>query len=214
MYVLAINGSPRKQWNTVTLLNKALEGASSQGSETELIHLYDLNFKGCTSCFSCKLKNGESYGRCAYSDELSPVLNRIENLDALILGSPIYLGTVTGEMRSFLERFVFQYLVYDTNRSSLFPKKLPVGFIYTMGANEEFMKYLSIDQHIELNEMFLGRIFGSSKSLVVTDTYQFDDYSKYVNSFNVEEKTKRRKEVFPVDCEKAFELGVKLIKNI
>jgi len=214
MEVLAINGSPRKQWNTATLLNNALEGASSQGAETELINLYDLNFKGCTSCFGCKLKNGKSYGRCAYRDELSPVLDRIEKVDALILGSPIYLGTVTGEMSSFLERFVFQYLVYDTNRSSLYPKKLPIGFIYTMGAKEDFMKFLSIDQHIELNEMFLGRIFGSSESLVVTDTYQFDDYSKYVNSFNVEEKTKRRTEVFPVDCEKAFDLGVRLIKNI
>ena len=214
MEVLAINGSPRKQWNTATLLHKALEGASSQGAETELINLYDLNFKGCTSCFGCKLKNGKSYGRCAYRDELSPVLDRIEKVDALILGSPIYLGTVTGEMSSFLERFVFQYLVYDTNRSSLYPKKLPIGFIYTMGAKEDFMKFLSIDQHIELNEMFLGRIFGSSESLVVTDTYQFDDYSKYVNSFNVEEKTKRRTEVFPVDCEKAFDLGVRLIKNI
>ena len=214
MEVLAINGSPRKQWNTATLLNKALEGASSQGAETELINLYDLNFKGCTSCFGCKLKNGKSYGRCAYRDELSPVLDRIEKVDALILGSPIYLGTVTGEMSSFLERFVFQYLVYDTNRSSLYPKKLPIGFIYTMGAKEDFMKFLSIDQHIELNEMFLGRIFGSSESLVVTDTYQFDDYSKYVYSFNVEEKTKRRTEVFPVDCEKAFDLGVRLIKNI
>ncbi|MGA2677418.1 MAG: flavodoxin family protein [Methanobacterium sp.] len=213
MNVLAINGSPRKQWNTATLLNKALEGASSQGAETELIHLYDLNFKGCTSCFACKLKNGESYGRCGFKDELSPLLDHIGNVDALILGSPIYFGTVTGEMRSFIERLAFPYLVYDTDHSSLFSKQLPVGFIYTMGANESFMKYLSIDKHIELNEMFLSRLFGLSESLVVTDTYQFDDYSKYVSSFNVEEKTKRRKEVFPIDCEKAFELGVRFTKK-
>ena len=213
MNVLAINGSPRKQWNTATLLNKALEGASSQGAETELIHLYDLNFKGCTSCFACKLKNGESYGRCGFKDELSPLLDHIGNVDALILGSPIYFGTVTGEMTSFIERLAFPYLVYDTNRTSLYSKKLPVGFIYTMGADESFMKYLSIDKHIELNEMFLSRLFGLSESLVVTDTYQFDDYSKYVSSFNVEEKTKRRKEVFPIDCEKAFELGVRFTKK-
>ncbi len=210
MEVLAINGSPRKEWNTATLLNKALQGASSQGMGTELIHLYDFNFKGCTSCFACKLKNGESYGRCAFKDEITPLLDRIENVDALILGSPIYLGTVTGEMRSFLERLVFPYLVYDTQRSSLFPKQLPVGFIYTMGANERFMEDLSIDRHIELNEMILGRIFGLSESLAVMDTYQFDDYSKYVSSFNVEEKEKRRREVFPVDCEKAFNMGVRL----
>ncbi len=213
MKVLAINGSPRKQWNTATLLNKALDGASSQGAEIELIHLYDLNFKGCTSCFACKLKNGESYGRCGFKDELSPVLNRIENIDALILGSPIYFGTVTGEMSSFIERLAFPYLVYDTNRSSLYHKKLPVGFIYTMGANESFMKDLSIDKHIELNEMFLTRLFGLSESLVVTDTYQFDDYSKYVNSFNVELKEQRRSEVFPIDCDKAYDMGVKLTKQ-
>ena len=44
MKVIAINGSPRKKWNTATVLEKALEGAASEGAETEIIHLYDLNF--------------------------------------------------------------------------------------------------------------------------------------------------------------------------
>ena len=214
MKVLAINGSPRKQCNTAMLLNKALEGASSKGAETEIINLYDFNFVGCTSCFACKLKDGESYGHCAFKDEITPLLERIADVDVLILGSPIYLGTSTGVMRSFLERLVFPYLVYDTNRTSLFPKKLPVGFIYTMGANEKFIKDLSIDQHVKINEMILGRIFGLSESLMVTDTYQFNDYSNYVNSFDVEEKAKRRREVFPIDCEKAFEMGVKFTNKI
>ena len=56
VYIIAINGSPRKNGNTAALLNKALEGASSQGATTEMINLYDLNFKGCMSCFACKLK--------------------------------------------------------------------------------------------------------------------------------------------------------------
>jgi len=42
MQVIGINGSPRKQWNTATLVAKALEGAAAQGAETELVHLYDL----------------------------------------------------------------------------------------------------------------------------------------------------------------------------
>jgi multimeric flavodoxin WrbA len=46
MKVIAFSGSPRKKWNTATLLEKALEGASSQGAKTELIHLHDLNYKG------------------------------------------------------------------------------------------------------------------------------------------------------------------------
>ena len=76
--IIAFNGSPRKKWNTATLLEKALEGAASQGAETELIHLYDLNYKGCASCFACKTKGGESYGKCAIKDDLAPILKRIE----------------------------------------------------------------------------------------------------------------------------------------
>jgi multimeric flavodoxin WrbA len=60
MKIMAINGSPRKEWNTATLLQKALEGAASQGATTELIDLYDLNYKGCISCFACKEKGGRS----------------------------------------------------------------------------------------------------------------------------------------------------------
>ncbi len=101
MQVLAFNGSPRKKWNSGTLLGKALAGAASQGAATELIHLYDLRFTGCISCFKCKTIGGKSYGRCAVKDDLRPLLKRVEAADALILGSPIYFGTVSGEMRSF-----------------------------------------------------------------------------------------------------------------
>ena len=213
MKIIVINGSPRKDWNTATLLNKALEGAASQGAETELIHLYDLNYKGCISCFSCKLKDGKSYGKCAVQDALTPILGRIEEADGLILGSPIYLGAVTGEMRSFLERLVFPYLVYDAQRSSLFKKKLPVGLIYTMGVPENFIKEMGYEQQFKLMEMLSGRIFGAAESLLVTDTYQFDDYSKYVApGMNVEAKAKRRREAFPVDCQKAFEMGARFVR--
>jgi len=208
MKVIAINGSPRKKWNTATLLNKALEGAASQGAETELIHLYDLSYKGCISCFACKLKDGKSYGRCAVNDDLSPIFKRIEDADALILGSPVYLGAATGEMRSFLERLIFQYLVYDTERSTLFAKKIQTGFIYTMNANDSQMKGMGYEQILRATEMGLKRTFGSSESLFVTDTYQFDNYSKYVvTSFNEEKKARRRDEEFPNDCNKAFEMG-------
>jgi multimeric flavodoxin WrbA len=87
-----------------TLLEKALEGAASQGAKAELIHLYDLTYKGCISCFACKTIGGKSYGRCAVKDELKPIFRKIERADAIILGSPIYIGTVTREMQSFMER--------------------------------------------------------------------------------------------------------------
>ncbi|MGZ4951494.1 MAG: flavodoxin family protein, partial [Halobacteriota archaeon] len=192
----------------------ALEGAASQGAETELVHLYKLTFKGCISCFSCKLKNGESYGRCAVNDELTPVLKKVEEADAIILGSPIYLGTDTGEMRSFMERLIFPYLVYDENHSTLFKKKIRTGLIHTMGAPEDQMKLMGVDRHLSLVEMLMKRTFGEAESLFVTDTYQFDDYSKYESSrFNVEKKAERRREEFPKDRKRAFEMGVRFAQT-
>jgi multimeric flavodoxin WrbA len=210
MKVLAVSGSPRKKWNTATLLNNVLEGAASCGAETDLIHLYDFDYKGCISCFSCKLKDGKSYGKCAVNDDLTPVLDQMESVDALILGSPIYFGEVTGEMRSFLERLLFPYAVYDANHSTLFKKRIKTGLIYTMGIKESHLKQMGYDQRFNFYEMLMRRIFGEAESLIVTDTYQFDDYSRYESTlFDAAEKTKRREEQFPKDCKKAFDMGVR-----
>ena len=214
MKVMAFNGSPRKKWNTATLLEKALEGASSKGAETELIHLYDLNYKGCISCFSCKMKDGKSYGRCAVGDDLAPIFEKVLDAQALLFGSPIYLGTATGQMRSFLERLVFPFLPYTDPPESIFPGKIKTGFIYTLGATEEMAKEYGFDRQIGLNQMFLERVFGACESLCSYDTYQFEDYAKVVASrFDPEKKARRRKEVFPLDCAKALEMGVRLAGN-
>jgi multimeric flavodoxin WrbA len=214
MKVIAFNGSPRKKWNTATLLEKALEGASSQGAETNLIHLYNLNYKGCISCFACKTKEGKSYGRCAVKDDLTPIFKKILDARSLIFGSPIYLGTATGQMRSFMERLVFPFLPYTDPPGSIFPKKIKTGFIYTLGATEEMAKERGFDHHISLNEMILERIFGASETLCSYDTYQFEDYSKvFAPRFDPEKKAQRRQEIFPLDCEKAFEMGARLARK-
>lgn len=212
MKVIAINGSPRKKWNTAMLLEHALEGAASKGAETELVHLYDLDYKGCTSCFACKLKGGKSYGKCAIKDDLTPVLEQIRTVDALILGSPIYFGIVTGEMRSFMERLLFPNLTYTRPPQSLVPRSIPTAFVYTMNVSEQMMKE-SYGPHIEANASVLKMMFGQAESLFCTETLQFEDYDKVVfNYFDVEERRKRRRDVFPQDCKRAYELGVRLAK--
>lgn len=209
MKVLALNGSPRKNRNTSIVLKHAMEGAASKGAETELINLYDYKYQGCISCFACKLKGGNSYGKCAVNDDLKAILNKVEEADALLLGSPIYFGQVTSGTRAFLERLMFQYLVYDQNYSTLFARKIPIGLIYTMNVPQKLIDegYL---KPLFGTENALKRIFGMTEALYVTDTYQFDDYSKYETSaFDAEAKAQRRKEVFPLDCQKAYELGIK-----
>ena len=211
MKAIAVNGSPRKTWNTATLLQKSVEGAASQGAATELVHLYDLAFKGCVSCFACKTIGGASYGRCAVKDGLSPLLEKILEADVLLLGSPIYFGSVTGEMQSFLERLQFPYLTYTDPPASLFPRKIRSGFIYTFGADEEMIKQRGFDARIGMNEFFLKMLLGNSESLCSYDTYQFEDYGKvYAPRWDPAKKAKRRAEVFPDDCRRAFEMGKRL----
>lgn len=212
--ILAFNGSPRKEWNTAILLKNALVGAASEGAETELIHLYDLDYQGCNSCFACRLKNGKSYGKCAMKDGLTPVLEKAANADAFILGSPIYLASVTGEMKSFMERLIYPYLVYDLERSSLFKRKISTGFIYTLGAPEARVKEQGYDSQFKITEMLMSRMFGSAETLAVYDTLQFGDYSKYVaSSFDPAAKAKRREDVFPLECKQAFDMGARFARN-
>jgi len=214
MKLMAINGSPRKIWNTATLLKKALKGAASQGAETELVHLYDLNFKGCISCFACKIRGGKSYGRCAVKDDLRPILEKIAAADGLILGSPIYFGIVTGEMRSFMERLLFPYFTYTDPSQSIAPKKMPTGFIYTMNITEELMKEWGYQQLFDNNQRLLQMAFGASESLCSFDTYQFKDYAKVVaDRFDPEQKARRRREVFPQDCDTALAMGARFART-
>lgn len=209
-YILGINGSPRKKWNTAMMLEKALEGAASKGAVTELIHLYDLNFTGCTSCFACKTKGGKSYGQCAVNDGLKPVLEKAADADAIILGSPVYFGNTTGEMRSFLERLYFQYLVYAGPPRTLAPGKKNIGLIYTMNAPESVIKDAGYDSYFASAEMTAKMIFGNAETLCSYETLQFEDYSKVVFEMgDPAVRIKRRKQVFPKDLEKAFEMGTR-----
>ncbi|MDR3342788.1 MAG: flavodoxin family protein [Treponema sp.] len=210
MRLIAINGGPRKRWNTATLLKAALEGAEEAGAETELIHLYDVRYTGCISCFVCKQKRDTPVLRCALQDELSPVLDKVMASDALIIGSPIYLGNVTGQTRSFLERLVFMNLSYD-HAENPFKGHISAAFFFTMNVPADVAKKIYTPM-FESNVQLLGRLGGSTEYLTSCDTYQFDDYSKYAaGRFDESHKAKVRAEQFPRDRQRAFEIGKKLV---
>ena len=124
MNVIAVSGSPRKNRNTEKMLAEALSGSATQGAQTKLIRLYDLNFKGCKSCLACKRIGAQR--KCFVKDDLSPVLEELSNADALIFGSPIYFMELTGVMHSCLERFYFPYVTYSAEQQTFFKRKLPI----------------------------------------------------------------------------------------
>ncbi len=221
MKAIFINGSPRKKWSTYQMLEKAMEGAKEAGAETELINLYDYDFKGCRSCFACKLKNAKTNGLCAIRDDLRPVLEKALNADVIVIGSPVYFYFNTGVSRSFMERLMFPVLTYNPKvneetgelESSLLDRTVPTAMIYTTGAPEE-MAAKEFKHALEVNAHFLKTIYGYTETLYTYQTYQFTDYSKYDMLEGVEEiRRKQRDEQFPKDLEKSFELGKRLVEK-
>lgn len=212
MKIIAINGSPRKNWNTATLLKKALEGAASQEAETELINLYDLKYSGCISCFACKRKDGK-HGRCAVKDDLTPILEKLETVDAIIFGSPIYYMNITAGITALLERFLFSHSIYSLEIPTVYPRKISAGFIYTMNVTEKQIDQFGLKQSLNLRENMIAKTIGKPmKSLYSYNTYQFTDYEKYEASmFSEKEKAKHKAEQFPIDCQKAFDMGIALV---
>ena len=215
--VVILNGSPRKNFNTAKLLKEAQRGAESVGAEVEYFNLYDINFKGCLSCFACKRKGATTNCVCAIKDDLRPVLEKCIQADAIIMGSPVYFSYPTGEFRSFLERLLFPVHTYLVDKEtgglkSLRPKTIPCGVIFTMNCPRDWMEKYNYPVILEDNVKSLNHVFGYSEALYSCDTYQFIDYSKYdIDLFDEKEKAKVRDTQFPKDLQAAFDMGIKMV---
>lgn len=209
MKLLIVNGGPRlRGWNTAAMLAAAADGARAAGAEVETVNLYALDFKGCRSCFACQRVGAAA--RCAARDDLQPVLDRVLEADALLVGSPIYFGDVTGETRSFFERLWFPGLAYDKARTVKYKKRKPVGLVFTMNVPSD-AQYAALFAQLSGT---MERFFGPTEVLTATDTLQFDDYGKYVSDmFDAEAKRRRHETVFPEDLARAAALGRRLVTD-
>ncbi len=211
MKTMVLNGSPRKNWNTAMMLKEALKGAESVGAQTEYIDLFDLTYTGCRSCLACKRKDVERC-KCFWKDDLSPVIDRIFEADALIIGSPIYLGDVTSQVHGLIERLHFCSLSYD-DYSNYFTGKVNVGIILTMNAPENIYNTLYKAKADEIAQNFMS-LNGSLEVYACCDTLQVADYSKFnMAGFNEAHKKSVREKQFPQDLEEAFRMGARLSKG-
>ncbi|MFC2594103.1 MAG: flavodoxin family protein [Fretibacterium sp.] len=214
MKALFVNGSPRKNWNTHKMLESAMEGAREAGAEAELAHLYDAVFKGCVSCFACKVKNSRTNGLCALRDPLTPTLEKARDADVIVIGSPVYLHCPTASTRAFLERLMFPLLVYGIEERTILKKAVPTAMVYTMNCPEGLAERFHYPTLLGANADALRLTFGYSETLCAYDTYQFGDYSRYeVTLFNEKDKARQREEQFPKDLQSARELGKRLVEK-
>ena len=111
--VLLLNGSPRAKGCTAAALAEMVPILEAAGIETEIIHVGKMNIRGCAACGFCG-KNG----RCVVDDLVNEAAPKFEAADGLVVGSPVYYGSPSGTILSFLDR-----LFYSTS----FSKQMKVG---------------------------------------------------------------------------------------
>lgn len=205
--IIIIDGGPRKNMNTAQLLQRFAEGVKSVGNDVEVktVRLYELDYKGCVSCMSCKLKGNVS-NICRFKDALTPILEEIAHADGLVLGSPIYFGEVTGQMRTFLERLAFPWLSYN-DYSMTAPKRMPVVFIETLNGLPD----RNNSRGLGTMEWCIASALGEPERIIGYNTCQVAKYDNYeLGSFSEEAKHAWRDAHWAEDLQKAFDAGKRM----
>ncbi|MFH2094695.1 MAG: flavodoxin family protein [Bacteroidota bacterium] len=101
MKAVLFNGSPRKQGNTFLMLTAVSEILEKEGIETEIIQVGGKMFRGCLACYKCyETKNN----RCIQDDDLNMYYDKMLHADAVIIGSPTYVGDLTPETKAMIDR--------------------------------------------------------------------------------------------------------------
>lgn len=102
MKVIGINGSPRKEGNTVIMMREVFKILEQNGIEIELIQLGGTGIRPCIACFKCcELKNGKCVIK---NDVFHDIIGKMQNADGIILGSPVYTSDITSEMAALIDR--------------------------------------------------------------------------------------------------------------
>ena len=107
MKVLAINGSPRAQASsTHSMLEPLLDGMRSEGAEATLLHVRELELESCLGCFHCWT---QTPGECIHADGMKDAIEAYRDADLVVYGTPLYHGSMSGLLKTFLDRLLPQY---------------------------------------------------------------------------------------------------------
>jgi multimeric flavodoxin WrbA len=136
MKVLCVQGSPRKKGNSATIARKFLQMAEHHGAVVKTFILNELDYKPCQACYACKTK----LEHCALNDDLTPVLNALDECDLVIVATPVYFGDISAQTKAFIDR-TFSFVKPDFhNRPD--PVRLDPGkkmlWIITQESTEEY----------------------------------------------------------------------------
>lgn len=119
--VIVVNSTPRKGGNSEILAGKFAEGAKANGNEVKIICVRELDLKFCTGCMYC-----QSHGKCVLNDGMNALYAEIQNADVLAFCSPVYYYSVSGQLKTFLDRL-----------NPLYPRKNNFKEVYLLSTAAE-----------------------------------------------------------------------------
>ena len=207
--VIAFNGSGNINGITNAILTKMLDGAKSKGAKTELVNLLELDFKGCRGCLACKKGKGLNTGNCYQKDDLSPYLEKIKSVGAIILGTPIYMESMSAAAHAFKERLLYPYHVYGPQMTCI-PKKIKTGIVYVMGMPKEAYDSEGLMKTAEMEARLFSNDIGPCKLF-----HCYGIISKEIQNLpplSVKQNALRKKVFLEKYGQKAFEFGQKLVE--
>jgi multimeric flavodoxin WrbA len=103
--VLIVMASPRPRGNSTVLAEEAARGAREAGAEVRTVRLSELRFGPCRACGACRKPGARG---CVQNDDLKALRPEIASADALLIASPVYWFTMSGQAKLFMDRlYVF-----------------------------------------------------------------------------------------------------------
>ena len=105
MKVLLLNGSANRNGNTFTALTEIANQLKKNGVASEIMQLGNKPVRGCIACGHCREKG---LGRCVFDDDIcNTLVEKLNEADALVVGSPVYYGQPNGAVLAVLQRAFF-----------------------------------------------------------------------------------------------------------
>ncbi len=162
MKVLLINGSPHSQGTTFRALTEVAKALDSNGIETEIITVGDKPIYGCTACGGCAKTS-----RCVKNDIANEIIEKIENADGLIIGSPVYYASLNGTLKCLLDRVFYARKGFAGKPAAAVAVARRAGTTNTV---DEINKYFLISKMPIVSSQYWNMVFGSNP-----DQAEFDE---------------------------------------
>ena len=152
MKIILINGSPRKESNTLLALNEVAKSLNEEDIDTEIITIGN-SVKGCMACGACA-----QLGKCVIDDIVNEVAEKMKIANGIVIGSPTYYASTNGQVISFLDRLFY---------SGGFDKEMKVGAAVCVARRagtdtnyDVINKYFTISNMVVVGSQYWNNAFG------------------------------------------------------